>query len=987
MPKRAKKQKTLKGRAGRQGGRSDRMRVGGRRTPTRLARRTKPPSRAPVHASGGRKQAASSEVRTLRAYCRELDRALARSEQANNELRRTLANYRLLFTETPNPIFVLDRSGRFVGANPAALKLTRCSLAALKKKRAWDFAPRAKRAQQRKDFSPLTTRKTVEAEFLVNGKCKTLLLNLVPITVGRYHLLFAMGQDLTQRKQVEESLRESEAVAKALLGATVDAIAIMDSRGMVLACNETSARHWGKWPLELLGSNVFKNMDRATAKRRRSLFEKVFRTGKPLHVRYERAGRHFDTVISPILDAHENVTSAVAIARDVTAIEHSTRILAQKEASLAESQAIAHLGSWEQDLQTGRNTWSEEQYRIFGHKPYVIVPSFELFISQVHPNDRERLWDVQRNILKQRAPLVLEFRIIRPDGSTRWLLSRYKIFRDSKGRLVRIAGTNLDITELRLAETAALKSEATARALFNAQRDAIALIAKDDRLVDLNEAALRLAGLTRAQAVRIRFYDMLELQRLQERRRLIDSVFETGKPERFEGTYAGRHFDVSIYPVIDRTGKVQNVLIVAHDITVLKQALQERTELQVQLLHAQKLESLGVLAGGIAHDFNNFLTSILGQADLALLALPPRSPARTAIQELIRTTHRAAGVTNQMLAYSGKGQFVVGPLNLGKLLQEMRDMINVFVSRKTTLKFDIAPRLSLIEAEEAQIRQVILNLVINASEALTDEPGAVSVSVGQKSFRRNSISGAVFGEHLPEGTYVYLEVKDSGLGMKEDTLERIFDPFFTTKSVGRGLGLSTVLGIVKGHKGAISVRSAPGRGSVFTVLFPIVSRTFPKREEPALAPKEFRGAGTILLVDDEEIVRKPCKKLLEKLGFEVLAAADGKAALKIFRAHQREIRCVLLDLTMPKMSGDEVFRELRRIKPDTKVILTSGYGEMESVRRFPGRRPEGFIQKPYRLSQLVETLREVLDREERTVPGPVRGRATRRNKPEDKRRK
>jgi CheY-like chemotaxis protein len=253
-----------------------------------------------------------------------------------------------------------------------------------------------------------------------------------------------------------------------------------------------------------------------------------------------------------------------------------------------------------------------------------------------------------------------------------------------------------------------------------------------------------------------------------------------------------------------------------------------------------------------------------------------------------------------------------------------------------------------------------MNLVINASEALAGRTGVVSVTVGAREFDRAFLSRNVLGQSLSPGTYVYLEVRDTGCGMKAEFIEKAFDPFFTTKFSGRGLGLATVLGIVKAHEGAIRVDSVPGKGTTFTILFP-PSQELPEKEDERREPiLEMAGSGTILLVDDEDIVRDPAGRLLAKLGLSVLTAANGREALEVFQAHKDEIVCVILDLTMPEMSGGEAFRELRRMKSDVKVILSSGYGETESMRSFPGRGPDGFIQKPYQLKQLVSKLREVL---------------------------
>ncbi len=389
-------------------------------------------------------------------------------------------------------------------------------------------------------------------------------------------------------------------------------------------------------------------------------------------------------------------------------------------------------------------------------------------------------------------------------------------------------------------------------------------------------------------------------------------------------------------------------------------AEEERHKLEAQMLEFQKLESLGVLAGGIAHDFNNLLMAILGNADLARSLLPPASPARPNVEEIVRASQRAADLCRQMLAYSGKGRFVVGRYDLSEIVQEMAQMLEVSVSKKASLRYSFAAELPAVRADATELRQVIMNLITNASESLGDESGVISVSTGVLECDRAYLSGSHLDDKLPEGRYVYLEVADTGCGMDEETQRRIFDPFFSTKFIGRGLGLAAVLGIVRGHRGAIKVHSEPGQGTTFRILLPALDW---EAKEPAPSPAVNahppRG-GTILLVDDDPAVRHVAAQMLDGLGFKVLTAADGREGLEVFRQHDGEMDCVILDLTMPEMGGEEVFGELRRLRSDICVILSSGYNEEDVTQRFVGQRLAGFIQKPYTSAKLRVTLNRVL---------------------------
>jgi len=384
---------------------------------------------------------------------------------------------------------------------------------------------------------------------------------------------------------------------------------------------------------------------------------------------------------------------------------------------------------------------------------------------------------------------------------------------------------------------------------------------------------------------------------------------------------------------------------------------EERLALESRIQQAQKLESLGVLAGGIAHDFNNLLVGILGNADLALMDLPPESPARQYIQDVEVASRRAAELVRQMLAYSGKGRFVVERLDLGVVVEEMVHLLEASITKKALLRFDLPKQLPAVEADATQLRQVVMNLITNASDAIGERSGVISVRTGVMDCDASYLEGSRVAGECVEGSYVYVEVSDTGVGMDDATLAKIFDPFFTTKFTGRGLGLAAVLGIVRSHDGAIKVYSERGKGASFKVLLPALEldEKFASSTSTSPGPPPQEG-GTVLLVDDEETVRVVGRSMLERLGFEVVTAEDGRRALEIFGEEPGRFACVLLDLTMPHVDGEECFRELRRMDPDIAVILSSGYTEQELIARFAGKGLAGFVQKPYRLRDLAEAL-------------------------------
>ena len=415
-------------------------------------------------------------------------------------------------------------------------------------------------------------------------------------------------------------------------------------------------------------------------------------------------------------------------------------------------------------------------------------------------------------------------------------------------------------------------------------------------------------------------------------------------------------------PTRDHENRITLYRTAITDITEHKRAEERRLALERKLLEAQKLESLGVLAGGIAHDFNNLLTIITGNAALALLDLPPDSPARDSIMQIDTAARRSPDLTHQMLAYAGKGRFLVQPIDLSALVWEMLPLLDAAISKTVTLHSELALNLPLINADVTQIRQVVMNLVINGSEAIADAEGTLRLKVGSLYADRAYLDTTYLAAELPEGDYVYLEVTDSGTGMDNDTLGKIFEPFFTTKFTGRGLGLAAVLGIVRGHHGALRVQSTPSRGTIFSLLFPAIDVLAERLSAEPLAASAWRGSGEILVIDDESGVRDLMARILDGAGFTVITAGDGQAGVELFRARADTINCVLLDLTMPRLNGEQAFRAIRQIKPDVRVVLMSGYTEQDVTARFADKELAGFVQKPFTTNELLTKLQQVLNK-------------------------
>jgi len=507
--------------------------------------------------------------------------------------------------------------------------------------------------------------------------------------------------------------------------------------------------------------------------------------------------------------------------------------------------------------------------------------------------------------------------------------------------------------------------------------DAVIAADANGRIIFLNPIAEELTGWQADEAIGRAFAEIFDARQEGERESLGDltaRVLETGATAELPAGTVLVHRDGperviadSAAPIVDSAGHVVGVVVVFRDVTGEVEAEVERHRIERRIRDAQKLESLGMLAGGVAHDFNNLLVAILGNASLALMDLPPESPARDSLEQIEIASRRAADLARQMLAYSGRGRFDVQAVDLNAVVDEVAQLLRTTIPKGVSLELDLTPGLPALEADATQLRQVVMNLVVNAGEAIAEAPGRIVVRTRAVEADAVYLADTVLDDELPTGTYVGLEVTDTGHGMDEATRLKIFDPFFSTKFTGRGLGLAAALGIVRGHHGAVQVYSEPGGGSRFLVLLPASGE--PPAEAEDTPRVEWRATGTVLVVDDEPGVRAVTAAMLRRAGLEVIVASDGVEGVAAYRDRADVIDVVLLDLTMPRMGGAEAFERIRAIRPEARVILTSGYSEEEAGSRFVGRGLAGFLQKPFTTDDLAGAVSSALDLG--TVEGPT----------------
>jgi PAS domain S-box-containing protein len=764
--------------------------------------------------------------------------------------------------------------------------------------------------------------------------------------------------DITERKRAEQELRTSEENYRRITENMHDLVCETDVRGIFRYITPSCRRVLGYDPKDLLGESVFARIhpdDRTLA---RAVFEEGVRTRteREVEFRYRHAdGRYiwFRSTGSFLFDASGTFTGAVISSRDVTERREAKAALVESEKRFSVFMENLPAAAFIKDYD-GLTLFANRYLKdLFGWEEATGKTTAEL----LPPEIAERMIADDRRVLAE-GPTFIQEIIADIHGNSR-VFDTYKFPLVVQGSAPLLGGIAVDVTERKRAEEALRGKTEELDRFFNISLDLLCIADTDGYFRRLNVAWERILGYSLEELMSKQFLEFVHPDDLDSTMEAIATLASQREVIHFVNRY--RCKDGSYRWIEWRSAPFgKTIYAAARDITDRVRAEEERSKLDAQMREVQKLESLGVLAGGIAHDFNNILMAILGNADLALLALSPTSPAWQNLQEITRASQRAADLCRQMLAYSGKGRFVVGRYDLSEIVREMAQMLEISISKKASLRYSFARELPPVEADVTQLRQIIMNLITNASEALGDESGVISIATGLMECDRGYLAGSYLDDTLPAGPYVYLEVSDSGLGMDAETRSRIFDPFFTTKFMGRGLGLAAVLGIVRSHLGAVKVYSEPGQGTTIKVLLPAAEWKPDDRmqsgEQSILTPT----GGTVLLVDDDPYVRDVGSQMLERLGYRVVTATHGRQAVEIFQAQGSEIECVILDLTMPEMGGEEAFRELRRVRSDIRVILSSGYNEQDVTQRFVGKGLAGFVQKPYTVAKLRESLNRVL---------------------------
>jgi PAS domain S-box-containing protein len=688
-------------------------------------------------------------------------------------------------------------------------------------------------------------------------------------------------------------------------------------------------------------------------------------------------GRAFGLQCAPLHEREGEILGALGVIFDIT--EHRD---AEEQLKRTSQQLQSMCGMWRENEQRYRALVEHNPLMMFTIDPesgtvlsvnptgaeqlgYEIGELVGGSVFKVfHEKDRDEVREAVRECLQNPSRVAhWEFRKVRKDGSMLWVRESCRPVRGDDGRMMMLVVCE-DITEYRQTQEALRASEKRYRLVSQVTSDVIWNRDLRTYRVEWSDSVRTLFGYRPDQlgldnnwwAARIHPEDRERVT--HGLHQLVENGGRFWSVEyrflRADGNYS-EVVDRG-YVIINDAGEPLYMVGAMLDVT-------DRNQSQRAFLHAQKLESLGVLAGGIAHDFNNLLMGILVEADLAHRAAPPGSKLEASLRRIEKAGDRAADLCKQLLAYSGRGRFDVRPIELNALIQELASLMKLSIRQGVFIDLRLGSDVPSVLADSAQVQQVVMNLIMNAAEAMPDGQGTISISTRKCHAGPEDLSSFCPKESFQKGEYALLEVSDCGCGMDAETVEKMFDPFFTTKFTGRGLGLAAVLGIVRGHGAGLKVESEPGVGTTFKIFFPLCGT-----DEPALATDQppphiqesWTGSGTVLVVDDEDVVRMVTSEMLSEMGFESVTAADGFTACERLKENPDRICAVLLDLTMPRMDGVETLGELRKIKPDIKVIVMSGYDEVETIDRFTNGSLDAFLQKPFVGSQLQAKLKTLL---------------------------
>jgi PAS domain S-box-containing protein len=909
----------------------------------------------------------------------DLDVSISQLSTVNLELRKTAEALRQkeqqlasIYDTVGDVIFQLavesEGQFRFISVNAAFLRVTGLSREAVVGKAVNEVIPEPSLTMVVGKYRQAIEENTIvcweETSDYPTGRL-TGEVSVTPVIdqTGKCTHLVGSVHDITERKRAETALRESEERFRDMADAAPVMIWVSGPDKLGTFFNKPWLDFRGRTMEQELGRGCVEGIHPDDRDGSLAIYGSAFDSRRPFQkeCRLLRADGEYRWVLDhgiPLYHAGE-FAGFIGSCIDITDQKLIEEQLRANEIQLMDAQRLTKVGSWEFHIETGISRWSDENRRILG-VPDDAPSNLSTFINRVHPKDRNKVLEGARTVISTGETGELQYRIIRPDGEIRVVRSVFEALRNDQGMAVRIVGATQDITDQIKATKFLRESEGR---LKNAER--LAHLghwnwdAKSNKAI-CSEEYCQIYG--QPMDYTPSFEDFLNAVIPQDRARvghvIRDALAQkTGYTIEFQiARPTGEFRTVSSVAelVLDDEGMPAWLSGTCQDITDVRRA-------QEEFFARQKLESVGTLAGGIAHDFNNLLGAVQAQAELALEELDAGASSKEELKAICETAMRGSEIVRQLMIYAGKESDVVELVDLSKIVAEMLKLLKVSVTKRAVIKANFDPDLPAIRASAAQLRQIAMNLIINASDAIGDRAGVIRVVTRRVPLTRGL--AAIPSTTSRDGHYVELEVSDNGCGMSPEIQVQVFDPFFTTKSPGRGLGLAVVHGIVRSLGGAIHLTSEPEKGTRFQVLLPCAEATAVASGHVissvgAVAVPSQNGA--VLVVEDEGQLRQAVVKMLRKSGFEVFEAADGSSAIDLLRADGSRVDVILLDMTIPGASSHEVVAAAANAKPNIRVILTSAYSQETIADAMSPPQIRSFIRKPFQLGDLLKTLRSSL---------------------------
>jgi PAS domain S-box-containing protein len=773
--------------------------------------------------------------------------------------------------------------------------------------------------------------------------------------------LLGSTRDVTARQEAEEAMQASEERFRMLYESVQAGVLVRSNKGRIIQANQTAAEMLGlsldelyRCSEEEFDWNAIQS-DGTPVSASDLPFMHTIQTGEP--VRHAVRGvfandpNHFRWLLintEPLTDAAGNLLEVITTFTDITPLKETQEALRRSQELLQETGRMAHVGGWEVRLPGWELVWTDEVYRIYGLDPEMPAPSLEEAVKFFAPDDQPRIMAAVEQAIAKDGSFDLELELITAQDEHRWTHAQGWGERDQHGDIKRVYGTFQDVTTRHEAEAELRRSENTLRALLNAM-DAMALLVDlEGTILAANENTAAYLDVSVEQLIGSKGQRILPSEIADKLVIRAEEAIASTRPVRSEDEWGDRILAHTIYPILSSQGRVERLAIYIRDVT-------EEREIEAHLQQTTKMEALGRLAGGVAHDFNNLLTVMTSYSDMLLAEPEMPEPLKADITEISQAADQAASLTHQLLAFSRKQMLEPERMSLNKVVEGMETMLRRLLSEDIKLCVDLAPEMGHVKADPGQIGQVIVNLVVNARDAMP-QGGRLDIRTRHVSLDADDVEML----DLTPGRYVTLIVQDTGTGIAEDVLPHIFDPFYTTKAHGTGLGLATVYGIVTQSGGDVVVETQEGAGSTFIIYLPSVDA--PAITEISEAARPETGSETILLVEDEDVIRALARRILSRNGYHVLEASDAAAALERYAENDGRIDLLLTDVVMPEMDGAQLAEHLRHQHPDLPVLFMSGYTDDVLSQRGLHEENEELLSKPFTPTSLACRVRNVLDR-------------------------